>query len=148
MAKDREDAPSLGERVRGRRKELGLTAKAVARASGVSSSYISQLERGRQRDPSLPMLRRLAGVLSMDLPALMGAESSVAGPAPIPAGLQRLAETHQLPEETVAMLAAIQVDGRRPSTTEDWLFLLLAIRRACGVPIPHAELVGEAGSPA
>jgi transcriptional regulator with XRE-family HTH domain len=149
MTRDQEDASSLGERVRKRRKELGLTAKVVARAAGVSSSYISQLERGRQQDPSLPTLRRLADALAMDLLALMGAKASAEGPAPIPAGLRTLAETHQLPEDTVAMLAGIHVDGRRPSTTEDWLFLLLAVRHACGIAATsasQAEQVDGAGS--
>jgi transcriptional regulator with XRE-family HTH domain len=137
MAK--EQATGLGERVRKRRKALGLTAKSLAKAAGVSTSYISQVERGHQEDPSLPALRRLADALSMDLHALLGGPPPVPEVATIPAHLAELGEEYRLAPEAVHMLATIQLEGRYPSTREDWLFLLLAIRRACRVPEPLAS---------
>ena len=134
MAKDQ--ATGLGERVRKRRRALGLTAKSLARSAGVSTSYISQVERGHQKDPSLPALRRLAEALSMDLHVLLGAQAPVIEPVPAPAALRELAEQYRLSPDVVAMLSGIQIDGHQPGTFEDWLFLLLAIRRACRILEP------------
>lgn len=133
--------------MRKRRKALGLTAKALAKASGVSTSYISQVERGHQRDPSLPALRRLADALSMDLHALLGAQAAANDPTSVPAPLRDLAEEYRLSSETMHMLAAIHIDGRQPSGREDWLFLLLAVRRSCHVLEPLAAQTpsGEKG---
>lgn len=145
MAK--EQASGLGERVRKRRKALGLTAKAIAKASGVSTSYISQVERGHQEDPSLPALRRLADALNMDLHALLGAPAPSAETMPVPASLQELAVEYAVPSEVVAMLSHIDIDGLQPSTREDWLFLLLAVRRACRVleSLPAPPVSDKAG---
>jgi transcriptional regulator with XRE-family HTH domain len=149
-AKGDDKTTPLGDRVRKRRKALGLTAKAVAKAAGVSTSYISQLERGYQQDPSLPMLRRLAVALSMDLYALMGAHPGTATRLAIPTSLRRLADAYHLPTETVGMLAGVNIEGRQPTTTEDWLFLWLAVRRACNIdepltPAPTPEVGASTG---
>ena len=145
MAKDQ--AAGLGDRVRKRRRALGLTAKSLAKAAGVSTSYISQVERGHQKDPSLPALRRLADALSMDLHVLLGAPTPVTDTPQISPVLRELADELALPAEVAGMLAGIQIDGQQPSTREDWLFLLLAIRRACRVTEPLARPVaaGEKG---
>jgi len=132
VARDGKSTPgSLGERMRRRRVALGITAKAMARLSGVSVSYISQLERGRQRDPSLPLLRRFADVLAIDLAALLGAEAVDVVVPPIPAALEAMAVAYCVPEETARMLARINIDGCQPATLDDWLFLWLALRQAC-----------------
>jgi transcriptional regulator with XRE-family HTH domain len=145
MAK--ELAGSLGERVRKRRKALGMTAKAVAKAAGVSTSYISQVERGHQEDPSLPTLRRLAEALSMDLHSLLGGHAFAADEALVPTALRELADEFALDDEVVRMLCSITIDGRQPWHREDWLFLLLAIRRACRIlePLEKPAPVRERG---
>lgn len=145
MAMGKEQTGALGDRVRKRRKALGMTAKAVAKAAGVSTSYISQVERGHQEDPSLPTLRRLADALSMDLHTLLGGQAPAGDGPPIPASLRELVLEFDLREDVTRMLAAIQIDGRQPWHREDWLFLLLAVRRACRIleplekPLPLAE---------
>jgi len=128
--------------VRKRRKALGLTAKALAKAAGVSTSYISQVERGHQEDPSLPALRRLADALKMDLHSLIGGPAAVADPSAVSASLRELADEFSLPPETVAMLAGVQIDGMQPSTKDDWLFLLMAARRSCRIFEPIAKAQG------
>lgn len=137
MGKENKDpALGLGERVRKRRRALGLTAKALAKAAGVSTSYISQVERGHQKDPSLPALRRLAEALSMDVHALLGAPAPAAESHLVPPALRELSDEYRLGPDMVQMLAAINVDGQQPGTREDWLFLLLAVRRACRILEP------------
>ncbi|MGH2391412.1 MAG: helix-turn-helix domain-containing protein [Chloroflexota bacterium] len=145
MAK--ELAGGLGERVRKRRKALGMTAKAVAKAAGVSTSYISQVERGHQEDPSLPTLRRLAEALSMDFHTLLGGHAFAVDETPVPTPLRELAIEFDLDDEVVRMLCSITIDGRQPWHREDWLFLLLAVRRACRIlePLEKPAQVRERG---
>lgn len=57
-----ETAPSLGEALRSRRKELGLTMQAVADGAGLSVGFISQVERDLTA-PSLGSLVSIAEVL-------------------------------------------------------------------------------------
>lgn len=122
---------ALGERVRRRRKELGLTAKELARLVGVSASYISQLEHGKQDRPSLDVLGTLASALGVAVAELLGEAILVVGASELSPVLKALAEEFRLDEATVAMLSNIEVDGRRPTTREGWLLILLAIRHAC-----------------
>ena len=54
---------TTGERIRQRRKQLGLTAAQLAKKALCSKSYISKLERD-QRRPSVTMLLRLCQALA------------------------------------------------------------------------------------
>ena len=70
MAPENPRAPlRFGRTLRARRKALGMSQEALAEAARVSSSYVSQLERGR-RSPTLHVLESLArglGVTVADL---------------------------------------------------------------------------------
>ncbi|WEJ59053.1 cupin domain-containing protein [Devosia sp. FJ2-5-3] len=55
-------APTLGNRLRARRRELGLTIASVAQASGLTVGFISQIERDISR-PSLVSLYAVARAL-------------------------------------------------------------------------------------
>jgi transcriptional regulator with XRE-family HTH domain len=57
----------LGEQIRARRTELGLTQRELARTAQLSRIYIQMLERGERVSPSLPALERLARALRMTL---------------------------------------------------------------------------------
>jgi transcriptional regulator with XRE-family HTH domain len=56
----------VGPRLKGRRKELGLTIRELARRSGLSASFISQLERGKTKI-SLDSLRLIAEHLDVSI---------------------------------------------------------------------------------
>ncbi len=56
----------LGERVRKRRLELDITARELARRSGLSASFISQVERGKT-NVSLESLRVIAEQLDVSI---------------------------------------------------------------------------------
>lgn len=58
--------PSLGERLRRRRKLLGLTLQQVASGTGLSVGFLSQIERGKAY-PSLVSLGSICSVLSMEI---------------------------------------------------------------------------------
>ncbi|AWN48317.1 transcriptional regulator [Methylobacterium terrae] len=62
---------AVGQRLRGLRRERGLSLKAVAGSTGLSIGYLSQVERGLS-SPSLRVLTRVADLLGVGLGALFG----------------------------------------------------------------------------
>ena len=57
-------------KIRNYRKERNLTIKELAAMTGMSISYISQVERG-ELDPSLSSLRKIASVLQLPIYLLL-----------------------------------------------------------------------------
>jgi transcriptional regulator with XRE-family HTH domain len=62
----------LGERLRRRREELGLSQRELARRLGIRHATISDLERRVQKDVSLGLLRKLAKTLGVTADWLIG----------------------------------------------------------------------------
>ena len=58
--------PTLGEAIKKRRKELGITQPHLAELAQVSTNTIYKIERG-QGNPSLDVLHKIAEVLGMEL---------------------------------------------------------------------------------
>lgn len=56
---------SLGQRVRGRRLELGLTQRDVADAVGITVPYMSKIEAGKET-PTEEKIARLAATLRLN----------------------------------------------------------------------------------
>lgn len=61
---------AFGYAVRAARDELQLSQQQLARATGISVAYISEIEHGR-RSPSLAILARLAAGFQMPLSELI-----------------------------------------------------------------------------
>jgi transcriptional regulator with XRE-family HTH domain len=66
----RPDYPEIGDRLRTRRRELGLSLRDLAGRLGVSPSLISQIERGRA-NPSVSTLYALVSELDVSLDELL-----------------------------------------------------------------------------
>ncbi len=66
----RPDYPQIGDGLRLRRKELGLSLRDLAERLGVSPSLISQIERGRA-NPSVSTLYAIVGELDISLDELL-----------------------------------------------------------------------------
>jgi transcriptional regulator with XRE-family HTH domain len=66
----RPDYPEIGDRLRLRRQELGLSLRDLATRLGVSPSLISQIERGRA-NPSVSTLYALVSELAISLDELL-----------------------------------------------------------------------------
>ena len=99
---------ALGRALRLRRTDMGLTLAQVSERSGVSTQFLSEIERGL-KDPSSEVIEAVAEVLGLQLPQILvlaafGMTSEVpsttllsatgmtrAAPAPPAAGLVRLA---------------------------------------------------------
>lgn len=57
---------NIGEAIKNRRKELGITQPNLAELAQISTNTLYKLERG-QGNPSLDVLNKLAEVLGMEL---------------------------------------------------------------------------------
>ena len=66
----RPDYPQIGERLRLRRQEQGLSLRDLAERVGVSPSLISQIERGRA-NPSVSTLYAIVAELDISLDELL-----------------------------------------------------------------------------
>jgi len=64
----------LGERIRQRRDELGLTQEQLATATGLKQFHISRIENGDIKDVKGDTLRRLALALRITSDFLLGIE--------------------------------------------------------------------------
>lgn len=67
----------LGEWLRHARKEQGLSQRALADQSGLSRSYVCDIERGRGAEPSLTTLDKLAAALGASRADLMRASGLI-----------------------------------------------------------------------
>ena len=59
------DGQNLGRMLKQRRLVIMMTLRALAQASGISSSHLGRIERG-ERFPSAPVLRKVAGPLGFE----------------------------------------------------------------------------------
>ena len=57
--------------IRALRERKGMTQEQVAKQAKVTKFYISQLETGLRKNPSLPVLRRLAKALGVPVAELL-----------------------------------------------------------------------------
>lgn len=64
---------TLGQKIKNRRGELGLTQNELSEKSGVSQPYISLLEKG-SFSPSAVYLLKLSKALDVDIEELLGTE--------------------------------------------------------------------------
>jgi transcriptional regulator with XRE-family HTH domain len=119
---------SLGQRVRLRREEKGLSLSALARASKVSKGYLSQIENDAAPRPSGDTLFKMATALGTTVADLLGREVEPAS-REVSAALIEFARTAQLPDADIQMLAGIRYRGEQPRTAEDWRYLYESIRR-------------------
>ncbi len=53
------------------RESRDLTQRTLAKRAKVTEAYVSQLESGNRRNPSLPVLKRLAKALGVPVTALL-----------------------------------------------------------------------------
>jgi XRE family transcriptional regulator, master regulator for biofilm formation len=54
-----------------RREGLGLTREQLARKAKVTTAYVSMMEAGKRKNPSLAVLQRLAKALGVSLTELL-----------------------------------------------------------------------------
>lgn len=64
----------IGKNIQQIRKRRGMTLTQLAVNAGISKSYLSNIERGVNQNPSIEVLKRLALVLHVDLKTLLKIE--------------------------------------------------------------------------
>lgn len=122
---------AFGAEIRRRREEQGLSLTDLARMSGVSKGYLSQIEHGVATRPSAQTMFKLARALGTSIGELVGeAEAGANREVEVPASLSEFARQEHLPEEDLQMLARIRYRGRVPRTVDDWRFIYESIRRS------------------
>ncbi len=119
---------TLGQRVRMRREEKGMSLSALARAAKVSKGYLSQIENDSAPRPSGETLFKMASTLGTTVADLLGREIEPTERAISPILLD-FARQAQLPEADVQMLAGIRYRGEQPRSVDDWRYLYESIRR-------------------
>jgi transcriptional regulator with XRE-family HTH domain len=70
----------IGDMIRYRRKEKGLTLSELSRKTGVSKSYLSYLERNKKKNPSIEIVRRIFITLDLPLTPLFYQERTIDRP--------------------------------------------------------------------
>lgn len=124
-----EESPRIGERIRLRRDELGLSLSALATKAGVSKGYLWSLEKGEtEARPSGRTLYAIAEALGTTMSDLLGRELLVEPSPEIPDSLREFAQAEGLTDKDVQMLAGINFRGRRPADRDSWSHVWWAIR--------------------
>ena len=121
----------VGERIRMRREEAGLSGAELARRTDLSRAYLSEIETGRALRPSGPVLYRIASELGTTVADLLGEEQPVLSKR-IPDSLSRFAKSSALTQPDIEMLAQIKFRGKQPQSEDDWRFLYESIKRSVG----------------
>jgi XRE family transcriptional regulator, master regulator for biofilm formation len=65
----------VGEILKFYRDERGMTINELSHLAGISKSYISSIERGLQKNPSIQVLQKLADTLNISLSQLLAFKS-------------------------------------------------------------------------
>jgi HTH-type transcriptional regulator, competence development regulator len=92
MEEDANATTDFGSYLRDLRRVRRLTLRAVEEQSGVSNSYLSQVEHGHIRQPSPHVLQKLAAVYGVAYEALMARAGYIRPGAVPPAPAARVAE--------------------------------------------------------
>ncbi len=121
------DAAAIGRRMRGFRKDRGMSLSDLATSAGVSKSHLSVIENGAGARPGAAILHKLAVALGVTLADVLGREVRGQTPEEIPASLLEFAKAQRLPQADVDMLASIVFRGEQPRTAERWSFIYTAI---------------------
>ena len=81
---------TLGERIRARRRALGITLDLLAERAGCAKSYLSAVENGHKGPPGEDLLRRIEGALGLEADELVRAARWAHTPGPVKRDLARL----------------------------------------------------------
>jgi len=124
----------LGQRIRELRKRMGETLKETSAGTGLSVSYLSDIERSRT-NPSLQTLEILASHFNITVADLLfGVDfAGERTKNSLPPGLTELLNDKEYRDEIddawIDLLAKINLRGKRPQTKRQWMELYLSLKR-------------------
>ena len=125
------DLAKLGHRIRFLRNGKGWSLGDLAKESGLSKSYISDLENGSAGKPNIQYIYAVAVALGITLSELLQeggprveAVRSRHKDSELPSGLRELQLELKLSDDDVERLAQVSFRGKRPKDKEGWRFLI------------------------
>jgi transcriptional regulator with XRE-family HTH domain len=125
------DLARLGHQIRFRRNGKGWSLADLARESGLSKAYISDLENGTAGKPNIQYIYAIGVALGVTLSELLEESGARGGSArtrsresELPAGLRDLQLELKLSDDDLEKLARISFRGNRPRDKEGWRFLI------------------------
>lgn len=126
----------LGEELRMLRKKRRVTLTEVGEKTGLSVSFLSDIERNRT-NPSLDTLEKLAEYFQVTVNQLMAAVESGASEAEpfYPPGYQDMVQElgDRIDPEVKELLLTVEHRARRrPESKEDWIQLYYSLKSALG----------------
>lgn len=132
------DLKRLGENIRYFRQGKNLSLADLAAKSGVSKTYISDLENGLGGRPNVQYLYRIATALETTIDALINLSlkpsQRKAVPShsrePLPPGLEEFAKQERLEPHQIDMLATLNFRGNRPKDADAWKLIYDTIKMA------------------
>ena len=108
------DGKSFGSEVRAARKQRGMTLDALAKASGMAKSYLSQIETGYAPPPREEKIRRIARALGLPEDVLVARAHLAQLPADLRAQIARLRMLFDSTEEVIRALLAAKTKAKPP----------------------------------
>lgn len=140
------DYPEVGERLRARRRDKGLSLRDLAERLGVSPSLISQIERGRAR-PSVSTLFAIVTELDASLDELLfnderpsgGSSATPSEPEARPSPVQQAATRHHI------RLASGVVWERLTTTSQPGVEFLFVVYDVGGASSPGDTYQSHSG---
>jgi transcriptional regulator with XRE-family HTH domain len=132
------DLKMLGQNIRYLRQGKNLSLADLTVKSGVSKTYISDLENGLGGRPNVQYLYRIAIALDTTIDALINLSLKPsqrrAIPAvnkePLPPGLEEFAKQERLEPQQIEMLARLNFRGNRPKDPDAWKLIYDTIKMA------------------
>jgi transcriptional regulator with XRE-family HTH domain len=128
------DLTKLGHRIRFLRQGKEWSLADLAKESGLSKAYLSDIENGSAGKPNIQYIYSISVAFGLTLNELL--EENSARPessrtkrkeSELPAGLKELQGELKLSDDDVEMLAEINFRGKRPKDKEGWRFLIEAL---------------------
>lgn len=120
----------IGQQIKRRREEQGLSLTDLARLAGISKGYLSEMENNPSARPSAATLFKIASALGTSVGELLGKSGpdSQSVNLDVPESLREFAEEANLPDADIRMLAGIRYRGKPPKTVGDWRYIYESIR--------------------
>ncbi len=132
------DLKMLGQNIRYLRQGKNLSLADLAAKSGVSKTYISDLENGLGGRPNVQYLYKIAIALETTIDALINLSLKpaqrkaipVVSKEPLPPGLEEFSKQERLEPQQIEMLARLNFRGNRPKDADAWKLIYDTIKMA------------------
>ena len=113
------------------RNEKGLSLEELARQTGLSKTYLWQLEAKEGKNPSIETVQKISDALGVTIAQLVhGVVTKQRTLAEMPKALQELKARHpeELDDDRLRELASIKYRGKQPRNVDEWELLYVALK--------------------